>query len=188
VTIEMRRDGFARRLRSLAIVGMAIGAAATASPSAHAELGAIHPEVLRAAAAASQARGPEAYAALRELWRTWDRGDPTHVEEALRAFAESPSTSPPMRVYAELLSAYARRRRGDLDGAVAKITKLGFVSQWMTVGPFDNDNKGGFNTAFGPELEMDQPIVPTRTYDGKERSVKWRLSPEGAATLPIDDL
>src|SRR5262249_9256845 len=38
-------------------------------------------------------------------------------EEAIAEVAQSGGTSPPARVYASLLGAYARRRRGDLDRA-----------------------------------------------------------------------
>lgn len=162
---------------------MILGAAAatTAAPSStRAEIGAIHPDVLRAAGAVTSAKGPEGYAALRDLWRMWDRGDPTHVEEALRAFAEAKTTPAPLRVYADVLTAYARRRRGDLDGAAAKIESLGFVPAWLTVGPFDNESKEGFGAVYGPETEMDKSITDGRTYDGKERPVKWRPSPSGS--------
>src|SRR5262249_34318570 len=84
---------------------------------AGAELGAVHPDLVRAAADARVAKGPEAYAALREVWRLWDRADPAQVEEAIRAVAEDPSAAPSVQVYAKLLSSYGRRRRGDLDGA-----------------------------------------------------------------------
>lgn len=169
-----------RGLRRLGASALAALVAVTSAPEASADLGAIHPEVVKAAAAVNRARGPEAYAALRELWRTWDRGDPAHVEEALAAYAESATTPAPVRVYTEILLAYARRRRGDLDGALAKIEKLGFIGQWVTVGPFDNENKGGFALPYPPELEMNEPIPQSRTYDGKERPVRWRLPP-GAA-------
>jgi hypothetical protein len=140
--------------------------------------GALHPDLERAAAAVRAAKGPEVYAALRELWRTWDRADPAQVEEAIAAVAEDPQTAAPVKVYAELLRAYARRRRGDLDGAQARVDKLGFVRTWMSVGPFDNENKGGFDRAFPPEQELAEPIVPGRAYDGKERPVRWRVPPE----------
>ncbi|HLM75907.1 MAG TPA: hypothetical protein VK459_24545, partial [Polyangiaceae bacterium] len=146
-----------------------------------AAVGAIHPDVLKATAALEKAKGAEAYATLRELWGTWDRGDPTHVEEALTAYAESATTSPELRVYAELLAAYARRRRGDLDGAVQRIEKLGFVHAWLTVGPFANENKTGLGTQVAPELEHLEAISLSRTYDGKERAVRYRLPPQAPA-------
>lgn len=146
-------------------------------PQARAEGGAIHSDVQKAITALEKAKGAEAYAALRELWRTWDRGDPQHVEEALAAYAESPKTAPAVRVYADLLRAYARRRRGDLEGASSRIQRLGFVHSWLTVGPFENENKSGFGEAYAPELEQSEPISEARVYDGKERAVRWRVPP-----------
>ena len=112
------------------------------------------------------------------LWRTWDRADPTQIEVAIDGVADASTTPAPVRVYAELLSAYARRRRGDFDGSVAKVAKLGFVGRWMALGPFDNENKEGLARAFAPDQELGEPIVPGRAYDGKERPIRWRVPPE----------
>ena len=89
--------------------------------------------------AVTHASGPFAYAALRKVWREWDQGDPAEVEEILREAAADTKVAPPVRAYAALLEAYARRRRGDLDGARARIASLGYVSRWLVVGPFDNE-------------------------------------------------
>ena len=158
-------------LAALAISGVAAEASA--------ELGAIHPDLVKATAAARAAKGPEVYASLRDIWRLWDRADPAQVEEAIASIAQSAS-SPSAKVYAELLGAYARRRRGDLDGAMARVQKLGFISRWMTLGPFDNENKGGFNNPFAPESELETVLDLGRTYDGKERQVRWRIPPESS--------
>jgi len=147
---------------------------------------AIHPDVSKAAASVQSARGPAVIAALRDLWRTWDRTDPAQVEEALSSIVESKETAAPTRVYAQLLAGYARRRRGDLAGASTKIRSLGFVGNWITVGPFDNENRSGFARTFEPENELDQPLPTTRTYQGKERTVKWRVPPEPAAYGWVD--
>ena len=150
-------------------LSLGLGAAtalALATTHAGADIGAIHPDVSIKVRDVEGAVGAEKYAALRGLWRTWDRADPAQVEEALSAVAERPGTEPAVRVYAELLGAYARRRRGDLDGSLARIKKLGFVGDYLTVGPFDNENKGGFNLAFAPEQELAEAIDPGRVYDG----------------------
>ena len=123
---------------------------------------------------------------MRELWRTWDRTDPSQVEEAIASIVESKETAAPARVYAQLLAGYARRRRGDLEGAAAKVRSLVFVGNWITVGPFDNENRGGFKQAFEPENELDQPISVVRSFTGKERAVKWRVPPEPAAYGWVD--
>ncbi|MEJ7734655.1 MAG: hypothetical protein WKG00_36355 [Polyangiaceae bacterium] len=153
-----------------------LAGAALLPGSAGADLGAVHPEVAEATREARAATGPEGYAAMRELWRTWDRADPAQVEAALESVRDSAAT-PSLRVYADLLAAYARRRRGDLDGALARVADLGFIGRWMTLGPFDNDNKDGFERAFGPEDEQNEPVAPHRSYDGKERPVRWRVPP-----------
>lgn len=176
---------FALRTGSLAAAVIALTTVVAPLDSAGAA-SAIHPDVSKAVAAIQSAKGPEVYAALRDLWRTWDRTDPAQVEEALASVVESKDTAAPARVYAQILSGYARRRRGDLAGAAAKIRSLGFVGNWITVGPFDNENRGGFSQTFEPENELDQPISITRSYKGKERAVKWRVPPEGAAYGWVD--
>ena len=122
--------------------------------------------------------GPLAYVALRRIWSEWDRGGPGEVEEALHEVAADTHLAPPTRTYASLLEAYARRRRGDLDGSRDRVARLGYVGKWMMVGPFDNDGKGGLTEAFDPEKEQELPINLTHDYDGKgHRPVRWRALP-----------
>ncbi len=123
-----------------------------------------------------------AYAALRKLWGEWDRGEPTAVEEELATVARARRGS--TRVYAELLSSYGRRRRGDLDGARAHVASLGFVSKWLIAGSFDNEGKTGLARPFEPEVE-DLPNAQT-AFDGKERKVSWRAPPINASFGWVD--
>lgn len=147
------------------------------APHARAAGGTFHPELVRAVAELDAAQGPHTYAALRRIWSSWDRADATHVEEALRAAAANPKLSPPARAYAATLAAYARTRRGDLEGAKREIAALGFVDRWLIVGPFDNEGKAGLDRDLGPEVELDQPVVFGRAYGGKPRAVRWREVP-----------
>lgn len=117
------------------------------------------------------------YATLRKIWSTWDRADPTHVEEALRAATSEKKLSPPARAYAGTLSALGRARRGDLKAARDSIRALGYVDQWLVVGPFDNEGKSGLDTPSGPEPELISPIVPGKAFTGKERPVRYRQVP-----------
>src|SRR5579864_6326136 len=149
-----------------------------ASPptSAAADVAERLPKLARLRAEVAAARGPLAYVALRKLWSEWDRGDPSAVEEALHEIAGDVGEPAPVRSYAMLLEAYARRRRGDLDGARARVSRLGYVGRWMIIGPFDNDGKTGFGRAFDPEKEQEQPINLARDYEGKDhRLVRWRM-------------
>ena len=137
-----------------------------------------------------QARGVEKYAALRAVWRQWDQTDPAEVEEAIAAAERDKTATAPLRAYASILAAYARRRRGDLEGARAKIRAAGMVDRWLVLGPFDNEGKDGVDRAFAPEKELAQPIDLTRPYDGKERPVRWRVAPDvyGYGWLDLGDL
>ncbi len=141
-----------------------------------------HPDLLEAQQKLESARGPEVYAALRRIWATSSRADPSEVEDALARASHSRKLTPAARAYAELLVAYARSRRGDLAGAKARIAKLGYVDDWLVVGPFDNEGKGGFDRVFEPETEqaLRSPMVPGRAFSGKERAVRWREVPREA--------
>jgi cellulose synthase operon protein C len=146
--------------------------------SARADIADRLPRLAKLHADVAAAHGPQVYVALRRVWSEWDRGDPTDVEELLHAVAEDTAEPAPARAYAGLLEAYARRRRGDLEGARARIARLGYVGKWMLVGPFDNEGKAGLATAYDPEKELEVPLDLLRDYDGKDhKPVRWRLLP-----------
>ena len=146
--------------------------------SAAADVGLRLPRITRLSDDVTRGGMPLGYVPLRQLWAEWDQGDPAEVEEALRSLASDPRLTPPLRAYAGLLEAYARRRRGDLAGAKTRITQLGFVGRWVVAGPFDNEGKGGLERSFGPEEEIRDPLSIARTYEGKERPVANRVTPD----------
>ncbi len=147
------------------------------STLAHAGQSTFHRDLSELSKQLDLARGPEVYATLRKIWGTWDRADPSHVEEALRAATRDSQLSAPARAYAGTLSALGRARRGDLKAARDSIRALGYVDQWLIVGPFDNEGKAGLDTPSGPEPELLQAIVPGKAYTGKERPVRYRAVP-----------
>ncbi len=75
------------------------------------------------------------------------------------------------------LSLYIRMnlliRLGELEKARALVNRLGIISPWLVIGPFENERGGGFDTVFGPEKEVDF----NAEYQGKERLVAWRKNP-----------
>lgn len=145
---------------------------------AAADSGARLPRISRLAAEVARGGMPLGYVPLRQIWAEWDQGDPDQVEAALHSLAADGHLNPPLRAYAGLLEAYARRRRGDLVGAKARIAGLGFVGRWIVTGPFDNEGKDGLERVFGPEEALQEALRLGRTYDGKERPVTDRLSPD----------
>lgn len=115
--------------------------------------------------------------ALRKLWSTWDRHDPQIIEESLLSAARSRKLDAQARSYAGLLAAYARSRRGDVVATRDAIAKLGFVSRWLVLGPFDDEGKRGFATEYDPEREFPGEFSLTKSYQGKERPSHWRTVP-----------
>lgn len=167
-----KNAGFVRGRFALVVLGAAL--LPTVAPAA--PLRALDPVVVSSAAEAKSARGAAAYVALRRVWRRWDQVEPTQIEEAFRGVESDTKVSAPVRAYAGLLGAYARRRRGDLEGAQRRVRELGFVSQWLVVGPFDNEGGEGLEANFGPERDLGAPLAG-KSYPGKERTVSWRASP-----------
>jgi len=168
-------------VRKLALAATAVVCALAAPGPANAGVGERLGVLHRLRSEAEHAAGPRAYAALRRIWLQWDQGDPADVEETLSEVAANPQVAPPARSYARLLEAYARRRRGDLDGAKSRIEALGYVERWMVVGPFANEGKTGLLLPYGPEEDRQAPPSVLRAYDGKERTVRWRVAPAVAA-------
>jgi tetratricopeptide (TPR) repeat protein len=166
-------------LQFTALCAAAVTAALLSHPAgARADRAAILPRLAALRGQIAMDRGPGVYVAMRKVWAEWDRGDPTEVEETLHEVAADPGRPAPVRAYAGLLEAYARRRRGDLDGARLRIARLGFVGSWMLAGPFDNDGKTGLATTYEPEKEQELPLNLGRDYDGKShKPVRWRALP-----------
>jgi len=47
---------------------------------------------------------------------------------------------------------------------------FGFLSEWKVIGPFDNTENQGFETAYPPELKIDLAAE----YDGKKGKIRWQ--------------
>jgi cellulose synthase operon protein C len=116
------------------------------------------------------------YVALRRLWSEWEEENPARIEGHLASLAKDARLPIELRAYATLLGAYAERRRGDLEGAKRHLAELGFVSKWLFAGPFDNEGKNGLLRAEGPELSGSFDLGAT--FQGKERPVRFRTTPE----------
>jgi transglutaminase-like putative cysteine protease/tetratricopeptide (TPR) repeat protein len=174
-----RRPGAAGRARPafrLALAALTLALLAVAGAGHASAL--FHPDLQKALTELDRSRGPEAYAALRRVWDTWDRADPAQVEEALVLASKSARLDASSRAYAATLSAYARLRRGDLKAASDRLRALGYVDRWLVVGPFDNEGKAGLAANQGPELDLASPLSTAKPYTGKERPVRWRAVPD----------
>jgi len=61
-------------------------------------------------------------------------------------------------------------RKNNISQASQEIEKLGMVTDWLIIGPFDNTGKSGFKKVYPPEEEIDLQKV----YSGKDSlQIKW---------------
>ncbi len=55
--------------------------------------------------------------------------------------------------------------------------QLGFLPKWQLVGPFEHANEANFNTALGPEIDLQKVDLKAefdgKPDDGKPRKIKW---------------
>ncbi len=72
-------------------------------------------------------------------------------------------------------------RLGKTSDAEAERAKLGLLTQFWVVGPFDNEGRTGHATVFGPEKQLLAVPRTDAKFDGKERAVTWRRMPAIAA-------
>ncbi|MGF1466101.1 MAG: DUF3857 domain-containing protein [Sandaracinaceae bacterium] len=123
-------------------------------------------------------RAPDGVLPLLELWSHWDNAAPEVSLGHLRRVAESRRLAPPLRVRAQYLLALARLRMGDPAASRARLDELGYLRAWRVVGPFDNEGKAGFFSAFPPETSRMGPLDDGASYPGREREVSWRAYPD----------
>jgi len=93
-----------------------------------------------------------------------------------------PDASPVLKAHALWFLAECDRRDGNLLGAAEKHRRLGLITDWLVIGPFDNEGKSGFDAVYPPETEINLDA----TYDGKERAVRWRRYPDGLGSAFVE--
>jgi tetratricopeptide (TPR) repeat protein/transglutaminase-like putative cysteine protease len=132
-----------------------------------------------------QGNGPAAAAQLAELQAL----EPEAVDLARLAtlyarVAEERAALPEVRGMARLALAELERSRGNLQRFAVNLRRMGFVTGWRAIGPFDDEGKRGLAADQPPEKELDLAAV----YPGKGGDAAWReLSAEGvdAGFVPV---
>jgi len=99
------------------------------------------------------------------------RSQVERLSSTLKSIIERKSTSPTLRARAMHFRGQALRYLGQNDEAAGVFARLGYLRTWMLVGPFDNDQNAGFDTAYPPERGFESF---QETYPGKLRPVGWR--------------
>jgi len=109
--------------------------------------------------------------------------------EALAALERAVAAALPPKV--DFLLRYLRAEclcsSGRFAEARAEIDALGFTSDYLLIGPFDNERGSGLNVAYPPESSFDW----LQAVPGKERDVQWRANPapdHPLARIALDEL
>ncbi|MCA9581040.1 MAG: DUF3857 domain-containing protein [Myxococcales bacterium] len=129
---------------------------------------------------------PEGTTALMDLWRGARWAPAASTRQALVEIAESRRVPPHRQVAAKRLLARMRLEGGDVEGARAAITALGYVRDWRVAGPFDNGGREGFDTPMPPEVHLPESWDPAYRMDGKGGPVPWRAYASLGAEALVD--
>jgi len=126
---------------------------------------------------------PDAFLHLYSIWdladfARWDG----RIPDTLADILASPKASPLLKGYSLWFLREVDLRRGDFEAVRQKQAQLGFLVNWLIIGPFDNEGMAGFDLAYPPEEEINLG----QTYSGKERPVAWRDYPQVSFDCYID--
>lgn len=99
-----------------------------------------------------------------------DAGRRDRLYRRLERLADDPDANPWLVAHATWLLANRLVDLGRLDKARQRFESLSPVTDWMLIGPFDNEGNSGFSRVYGPEQEIDY----SKSYQGRGREVSWR--------------
>ena len=112
--------------------------------------------------------------------------DKERFAEMLNTLIDAMPDNPSAYLNLNLVLAEFYRENEMPEKAKAYIQKTGFITEdrWLTLGPFDNTNGIGYDTAYIPE---DATQIDTTTkYDGIDGQVSWQKSTDGTLNGYID--
>jgi tetratricopeptide (TPR) repeat protein len=79
-------------------------------------------------------------------------------------------TAPWLKYYFRQLLSALYLETGQLDKMHAQQNQAGYVRDWLVIGPFENQEKLGFDESYAPEREIDL----SRSYLGMRGKVAWK--------------
>jgi len=113
-------------------------------------------------------------------------GNPAPFVAMVEEVAKDPETHEGLRANALNILVRYEMSRGDVEAAEAIRGKLSYLEDWLVIGPFPDENKGGYDKAYPPEIDLKLEAE----YDGKGHPVSWRAVPElpGREVVPLGSL
>ncbi|MDI7267689.1 MAG: DUF3857 domain-containing protein [Myxococcota bacterium] len=139
--------------------------------------------VLDAVAAPGDAAAVEALLRLR---RARQFMAPAEFDALLSGLSRVRSPHPSFAGLLRFTEAGSTLRREGVAAAAPLFAAQGFVRDWIVVGPFDNEGRGGIGRAYPPEIEQADPRMPERSYQGKDREVGWLPAAASAWEVRLD--
>ncbi len=110
------------------------------------------------------------------------------VTDALGPILPRLGEAPPQVAFLlHLLSAAGLRHTGRPEEAAASFARLGYLTDFRIIGPFDNERGSGFDVAYAPETTIDL----NEAVAGKERDVHWRSNPgagKAQVSVPLHEM
>jgi len=106
-----------------------------------------------------------------------DHVDPGTLLDRVHGLAVAPGTPPLRRALASFIEAELRRDLGQTAEADALVQRLGFITAWWVLGPFDNEGRAGLARTFAVDEDPVGLLDPARAFEGRERPVHWRRMP-----------
>ncbi len=99
-------------------------------------------------------------------------GSLERAADTLRQVARSGRNGPEVRALAWRLLADVERQRGRLPRMDESLDAIGSIREVALIGPFDDENKSGYDIAFGPEVDLDL----AKKHPGLRGEVQWRVA------------
>lgn len=100
--------------------------------------------------------------------------EPARLATFVEGVGKDRRRHPLVRSHARYLRARLHERAGQRGKARAILEDEGYVTRWQIVGPFDNAERKGHGTVYGPEKEA---FDPGQTFEGKVpgEPLTWRV-------------
>jgi len=120
---------------------------------------------------------------LGSFYDIWGGAEYASFQPTLEKIAASPDSHPMVRAKAKNVLRYFLMCQDRWEEARRLSEGSGFLTSWLLIGPFPNEDKGGYSRTFEPEEKLDF----SASARGTDREVTWRRvpcsNPNGILTL-----
>ena len=96
----------------------------------------------------------------------------TNVSAVINHLVESPDANENLRALALWFQTNIYIKNGKLNEAATSAGKMGFVEDYLFIGPFENEEETGFNAVYDVEKELDFD----KAYTGKQGQNQWFIT------------